>query len=778
VKTFFTEGNVVLRIGLLVLFFGVSFLLKYAADHDIISIELRLLCVALAAMLLLAWGWHERQQRPGFALLAQGGGVGILFLTVFAAYKLYALVPLPLTFALMLGMVATSTALALLQDARSLALFGVLGGFFAPLLLSSGSGNHVALFGYYALLNSGLLAIAWFRAWRELNLLGFLCTFGLAGLWGFRAYEPAHFLSVEFFLLLFYLMFTGMGVLFAFQKTPKVQGSMDGTLVLGTPLVCFSFQALLVNENPYSLAFTALGLSFFYVGLAFVVWKKGQTGWRQNLRRLTEVLLVLGLIFATVAVPLALQGKWVALIWGIEGAALLWLGLHHKRILARCVGLALQLAAAYFLLRGNHAGQEDILILNGFYLGAVLIAVAALFSSFSLYKGEQHLHPLEGKHHLLLFLWGCLWWFGAGIYEINLHIPYHSEDLASLLFLGLSATVLILLAVRLSWPPAAWPTLFLLPVITLIALGKIGCYSFHHGDHFFAHWGCLAWPLIFIILWYNLFLGRKQLPPGLLNCTHLGTYLLLTLVLTVEAVWFVQGLVPPRTSWTLLPWALVPAVLLGLVHQRHLIRLWPLTDSARTYQQQGGGILVLGLWMWMLLTALGHAGQAPPVPFIPLLNPLELSQLALLLLLLHWLRVHRTEGCLARISQPFLIGLIAGTVFLWLNTVLARAVHHWGQVSFRLQALLDSQLYQTSLSLFWALLALSLMVLADRWRNRSLWFMGSILIAGTVLKLFLMDLANSGTVERIVSFVAVGLILLFIGYLTPLPPLDKQEASP
>ncbi len=106
--------------------------------------------------------------------LLQGGAVGVLYLTVFSAVKLYALIPPVLALVLMVAIVALAGILAVLQNARSLAVFGAIGGFLAPVLVSSGGGSHVMLFSYYALLNAGVLGTAWYKSWRELNLTGFL----------------------------------------------------------------------------------------------------------------------------------------------------------------------------------------------------------------------------------------------------------------------------------------------------------------------------------------------------------------------------------------------------------------------------------------------------------------------------------------------------------------------------------------------------------------------------------------------------------------------------
>ncbi|WP_417916815.1 DUF2339 domain-containing protein [Candidatus Electronema sp. JC] len=768
IKAFFTEGNVVLRVGLLVLFFGVAFLLKYAAERNVISIEMRLLGVALGGLGLLGFGWRQRQARPGFALLAQGGGIGIMYLTVFAAFKLYHLLPTPLAFAVMLGLVITSTALALLQDASSLALFGGAGGFLAPVLLSTGSGNHVALFSYYALLNSGILAVSWFKAWRSLNLLGFIFTLGIGSMWGLNSYQPQHFATAEPFLILFFLMFNAIGVLFAFRQPPNLRGYVDGTLVFGTPVVCFSLQAGMVQEGmPHGLAYSALAVSLFYIVLARFLWNKGDERLRQGMRTLTEALLALGIVFATLAVPLALSGRWTAVTWAMEGAALVWVGNRQNRVLARSSGFLLQFAAGFcFLADGGYYGTR-LPVLNGTYLGSAIIALSALFSSWQLCKADT-LRRWEKWHHLPLFFWGCLWWFCAGFIEIDRIFSHRSEDHCNLLFTALSCAVMTRLAARLNWKTAAWPSLLLPLFMTLMCLDKIGWQSHRH--LFFADGGWAVWPLAFVLLHDSLRQGRGLLNARCLSVNHIIGYLLLTLIVTSEGGWLTHQLIGGAGVWNDLAWGLIPAGMILLAHSRWLEFRWPLAKYARAYQRHSSLVLAFLLWIWLLAGSFGSAGNAPPLPFIPLLNPLELSQIAVLLLLVWWLLRHRL------LPEPALAAFGAGTAFLWLNTALARAVHHLAAVPFNADAMLSSRLYQTALAIFWALLSLALMTAAGRRRSRSVWFAGSVLIAATVLKLFFVDLAASGKVERIVSFIAVGILLLLIGYFSPLPP--KKEEAP
>jgi uncharacterized membrane protein len=118
---------------------------------------------------------------------------------------------------------------------------------------------------------------------------------------------------------------------------------------------------------------------------------------------------------------------------------------------------------------------------------------------------------------------------------------------------------------------------------------------------------------------------------------------------------------------------------------------------------------------------------------------------------------------------------VAALVFVALNGALLRTLHHWFGVPFSLDAMLQSTLVETSLSIFWAVLSLTTMLIATRLISRMVWIAGAALLAIVVVKLFLVDLSSIGTVARIVSFVGVGLLMLVVGYLSPLPPVVQEH---
>jgi uncharacterized membrane protein len=140
--------------------------------------------------------------------------------------------------------------------------------------------------------------------------------------------------------------------------------------------------------------------------------------------------------------------------------------------------------------------------------------------------------------------------------------------------------------------------------------------------------------------------------------------------------------------------------------------------------------------------------------------------------------MRRDGGLHAGNFHPALLAaLFAVLVFVWINGLALRTIHFWFEVPFTFQGLWHSRLVQAVLALLWSLLALATMVLANRRHWRIAWIAGALLLALVVAKLFLVDLSQVGGVERIVSFIGVGLLLLLIGYLAPVPPRRPENAS-
>jgi uncharacterized membrane protein len=122
------------------------------------------------------------------------------------------------------------------------------------------------LFSYYLMLNASIIGIAWFKAWRPLNLVGILFTALIGLIWGVRSYRAELFESTEPFLIAFFLMYVAIAILFARKSTDTAESkqtaaAVDGTIVFGTPIFAFGLQAGMLHDTEYGLAFTAIGIA-------------------------------------------------------------------------------------------------------------------------------------------------------------------------------------------------------------------------------------------------------------------------------------------------------------------------------------------------------------------------------------------------------------------------------------------------------------------------------------------------------------------------------------
>ena len=806
VRDWFLGGNPIVRAGLVILFIGLSFLARYAAQAGFFPVELRLAAIGAVGIALLAIGFRQREAKPAFGLLLQGGGVAALYLTVFAAFRLYQLVPQLLAFGLMVAVCALSCALALLQNARSLAFAAFAGGFATPLLLSTGGGSHVALFSYFTVLNLAILFIATRRAWRELNLLGFIATFGVATLWGVLRYEAAHYASAQVFLAIFTAIFIATAILYA-RAAPASAGwnrgrAVDTSLVFGTPLAAFGLQMGLVQPYLYGEAFSALAFGAVYLVLAAGLLRGADAGYRL----LIECFLAMGVGFVTLAVPLALDAQWTSAVWALEGAGAFWVGRRQGRWMPRAFGLLLQGFALLGYLDAGHTPLAAWPLAHAGFLGATLIAMAALAIAWWSRRPLPHSDSRWARQYALLeallptplLLYGVLMWLQGWAQEFRrlvpaavkgqFALPAWSDGLAIWGMAGvtlLSFAALLQWALRARWAVAAWPSRASLGVLAfaLLAQWDMGLRV--------TDWPCwLAWPLALALhgwlLQRNERAGGDLLTPPWarwLNWQHIGTVWLLVLLLGDALLAWADRAQLWGTAWVSVTGVVAGmAVLVALTlwagrgndADKRVALRWPLNPHAEAYYWWAALPLAVLLWLGAFALAWTSSGRTDPLPYIPVLNPTDLAVLLAMGAILLW-----RQRVLAADPRPMGAHGLRGAAF-WggmgvlglvvLSTVWLRIAHHYFGVPWNAYALYHSFVVQTGYAILWTLTALALMVVAHRRGLRPAWLAGAALLALVIAKLILVDLSNRGGGERIIAFIGVGVLMLVVGYLAPLPP--------
>jgi uncharacterized membrane protein len=321
------------------------------------------------------------------------------------------------------------------------------------------------LFGYFAILNGVIFALAWVRAWRALNVLGFVFTFVLGVFWGQRFYRPAYFATVEPFLILFFLFYVTIAVLYAKRGPLRQKAPVDALLVFGVPLVGFALQTALVHDTRYGAAWSALAVAVFYAALAAILLRRTESG----LALLARAFVALAIIFATIAIPYAADPRWTSAWWALEAAAVYWIGCRQRQLFARVFSLLLQVGAGVaFAFSGFERGEH--LFLNATFLGTSLIALAAIATAYLADRYRAVVAAPERAMAAFLVAWSMAWWYGGGMLEIARALSQRTEGHAMLAF-GVGTVVVALLVRRvLNWPRLAWYGAALLPLMAAVAL--------------------------------------------------------------------------------------------------------------------------------------------------------------------------------------------------------------------------------------------------------------------------------------------------------------------
>ncbi|MEJ2402279.1 MAG: DUF2339 domain-containing protein, partial [Xanthomonadales bacterium] len=634
--------------------------------------------------------------------------------------------------------------------------FGIAGGFLAPLLASTGQGSHIVLFGYYLVLNAAILGIAWHRAWRGLNLLGFAFTFVIAIFWGYRYFRPELFASTEPFLVLHFLLYQAVVVLYALRRPPDEPDLVDGTLVFGTPVVAFGLQSAMLSDTAYGLAISAALLGVFYALCA--------AGLRRNRERLPvllgEAYLALAVAFGTVAIPLAFDARWTSAAWALEGAALVWVGVRQHRLLATAAGAALVFLAGLFFIEAGWRHDAGLPVLNGNVLGGLMVSLAGLFCARQLPRLEApgNWRPAFHLGALGLLAWGIAWWLGSGAFEILDRVPTAAHLPVLVLFVAASAAASAAFGRWRQWRALRSASALCLPLLALLALA-----AWVDEAHFLYGIGWAAWPLAWAVQVY-LLRDMDAREAQLATPWHPGSLFLLTAMVSIEVYWQVARFA--SSDWAAMAAVVVigkAALAVWAAARRHA---WPVTAHEDVYRAASLGLAGLHVLAMTWLT-LVRPGDPAPLDYLPVLNPFGLGTIFAVFTGAVAVRVtHRV----AHLRDDPLARVLAGAAFLMTSAAIVRALHHYTGVAWRFDALFASDLVQMALSIYWGLLGFAGMVLGARRGLRAVWFAGAACMALVLVKLFLVDLGNSGTVERIVSFIGTGVLLLIVGYFAPVPP--------
>jgi len=322
-------GSWLARIGVLAIIIGVGFFLKFAFDNNWIGPTGRVILGIVGGLAMLGLGYYWRRRYPILTRVLSGGGIAILYLSIFASFAIYDLIHIYVAIAFLLLVSVASAALALYYDSMALAIIGIIGAFFAPFILGAfgergaagGTGQAIQLLAYVIVVDLGALILSTFRNWRWFTLLALGCSLIAFGFWYGEFNREVGVATAEVGITIIFLIFVGATSLFhiVWHRVPQ---AFDYALMVINAAAYFGISlGLMWDDFRVWMGGFVLLLALFYGVLSYFSLKQSA----ENVR-LSLFALAIALVFLTVAIPIQLgDTAWTTIAWAGELVTLLWL---------------------------------------------------------------------------------------------------------------------------------------------------------------------------------------------------------------------------------------------------------------------------------------------------------------------------------------------------------------------------------------------------------------------------------------------------------------------
>ena len=506
----FIGENLISKIGIAILVLAIGFFVKYAIDKNWVGPVGRVAIGIICGGILVGLAHKMRNSYRSFSSILAGGGLAVFYFTITLAFQQFHLFSQTTAFVIMIVITVFAVALALLYNKQELAVIALVGGFAAPFLVSTGNGNYKVLFTYLVILNSGLLAIAYHKAWRILNLLSFIFTILLFGSW--LILLPPEEIAVTYkkgflFATIFYLLFFAINVAHNIKEKKKFIASDFGILLASTSLYFAAGIYCLVNMNAenYKGLFSA-SMGVFNLAVSYLLFRRQKVD-----SNILYLLIGITLTFISITAPLQLNGNYITLFWSSEAVLLYWLFTKSKISIIQYSALLVWVLMLLSLLMDwaqlyTYYDTAIAIIANKGFITTVFAAVATYLlyllrhtESDSVKAATSGLTP--GKN--VFRIAAVIVLFTAGALEINYQFSYYYPNakinvLYLLLYTLAFISILTLVTQKIkqlqfNWPAiaamfAACVMLYFLCVQKTFSIQREILELHKNDSHFIAHW--------------------------------------------------------------------------------------------------------------------------------------------------------------------------------------------------------------------------------------------------------------------------------------------------
>ena len=424
----FIGENLANKVGIGILVLGIGFFVKYAIDQDWIGPIGRVFIGVLCGGILIGVAHRLRKTFVAFSSVLVGGGIAILYLTIYIAFHDYGIFSQTAAFMLMVVITAFAVMLSLGYDRKELAILSILGGFASPFMVSTGEGNYVVLFTYVLILDGGMLVLAYYKKWNVVNIICYAFTILLFGSWlgaRFDGEKTSMIAGAMIFATLFYLVFFAMNMINNLRKRTSFEALEIGML-LSTTFFYYAAGMVILN-NPHGEDFKGLftaGLGIFNFIFAYTLFKSTRVD-----KNLVYLLIGLVLTFISLAAPVQLEGNYITLFWAAEAVLLLWLsqksGIRLMKLTSVIVMVLMVISLlmdwGQIYLEGN-GGQALRIIFNKGYITG-LVTLASIVLTLILLKSEtqERQEDVQLYKTLLTFAGIALLYFSQ-LLELRYHL--------------------------------------------------------------------------------------------------------------------------------------------------------------------------------------------------------------------------------------------------------------------------------------------------------------------------------------------------------------------
>jgi len=404
----FIGGNLINKVGILVLIIGVGIGVKYAIDHDWISPAMRIVLGYLVGLGLVGFGYRLKKKYENFSAVLMSGSMAIFYFISYAAHAYYELIPIWMSFAIMVGITVLTVYLALNYKAQVIAHIGLVGAYTIPFLFLETNERPEIFFPFMAIINSGILILSLLKQWKSLFYSSFLATWLIFVSWFILNYNPEeHFTLAMVILSIFFMTFYVIFLVNKLIKQDKLNFD-DVLILLANSFILFGFGLGILNEHQ-----TGKELFGTYTLINAVIHAGAYAllTYRQSPDRILRFLFLgLSVLFVTVAIPIELDGNWLTIAWLAEALILFGYGRVRKVMFIERLSYAVVLLTTLGMIITwintiDFLISDDVVIqpfLNFNFLTACLVILVFGYM-FWLHKNPAFRQHIDPKDDLLKF---------------------------------------------------------------------------------------------------------------------------------------------------------------------------------------------------------------------------------------------------------------------------------------------------------------------------------------------------------------------------------------